>query len=521
MKIKTNLTLLRANEQRLRAETAEREKANTELRRREERFRTLVENLPQKIFLKDKNSVYMSCNENYARDLKTKPDEIVGKADYDFYPKELAEKYRADDKRIMGSKKGEDLEEKYIQDGQERWVHTVKVPVRDENGNITGILGIFWDITERKKVDDALRKQTHDLAERVKELDCLYGIAQLVEKPGVSLEEIIQGTAGLAPSGWQYPEITCARVTIDGEEYKTANFKKSPWRQVSDIVVNGEKKGILEVYYLEEKPEIDEGPFLKEERNLINTIAEHLGRIIERNQAEEELKSANQQLQASEQQLKASNQQLRAGEQQLKASNQQLGAGEQQLRASNQQLRASEQQLRAETAEREKAEDKIRSLSSAVQQSPSIAVITGTNGDIEYVNPKFSQITGYAYEETIGKNPRILKSGETTLEEYKVMWGIIISGGEWRGIFHNKKKSGELYWEAASISSIKDAEGAITHFVKVAEDITERKKMEEETKKHLHDLEVFYKANIGREERVVELKKRVRELEAKLGKKTG
>lgn len=180
---------------------------------------------------------------------------------------------------------------------------------------------------------------------------------------------------------------------------------------------------------------------------------------------------------------------------------------------------ASRDELNKEIVARKEAEDNIRRLSSAVQQSPSIAVITDTDGNIEYVNPKFSQITGYAYEETIGKNPRILKSGETTLEEYERMWDIITSGGEWRGIFHNKKKSGELYWEATSISSIKNAEGAITHFIKVAEDITERKKMEEETEKHLHDLEVFHKASIGREERIVELKREIRRLEKGLGRK--
>jgi PAS domain S-box-containing protein len=128
--------------------------AEKTLRTSEIRNRTLLDNLPQKIFLKDKNLVYISCNENYTRDLKIKPEEIAGKTDYDFFPKELAEKYRADDKRIMEAGKVEDIEEKYLQEGQERWVHTVKTPVKDKPGNLIGILGIFWDITERKRTEE-------------------------------------------------------------------------------------------------------------------------------------------------------------------------------------------------------------------------------------------------------------------------------------------------------------------------------------------------------------------------------
>jgi PAS domain S-box-containing protein len=127
------------------------------LRASEKKYKTLIENLPQKIFLKDINSTYVSCNENYAEDLKIKPDEIVGKTDYGFYPKELAEKYRADDKRIIASRRIEDIEEKYIKDGQEFIIHTVKTPIRDEEGNIVGILGIFWDITEQKKAEEEIR----------------------------------------------------------------------------------------------------------------------------------------------------------------------------------------------------------------------------------------------------------------------------------------------------------------------------------------------------------------------------
>lgn len=122
----------------------------------------------------------------------------------------------------------------------------------------------------------------------------------------------------------------------------------------------------------------------------------------------------------------------------------------------------------------------IRKLSRAVEQSPSTVVITDTAGAIEYVNPKFTRLTGYTPEEAKGKNPRILKTGATPPETYKKLWSAVSSGFEWHGEFLNRKKGGELYWEAASISPIFNGEGDITHFVAVKEDITERKRIESE-----------------------------------------
>ncbi|MEE9604918.1 MAG: ATP-binding protein, partial [Candidatus Scalindua sp.] len=138
------------------------------------------------------------------------------------------------------------------------------------------------------------------------------------------------------------------------------------------------------------------------------------------------------------------------------------------------------QKLKNEIAERKRAEVQIRKLSRVVEQSPNIVVMTDTKGNIEYVNPKFTQITGYSIEEAIGKNPRVLKSGKTSLEVYKELWKAITSGKEWRGEFCNRKKNGELFWESASISPVKGDKGVITHFIAVKEDITERREIEKE-----------------------------------------
>jgi PAS domain S-box-containing protein len=167
----------------------ERKKMEDSLKASENKYRVLVENLPQRVFFKGKDSVYVSCNENYARDLKINPDEITGKTDYDFYPQGLAEKYRADDKRIMESGKREEIEEKYIRDGQEFIVFTVKTPVRDQNGNIAGIFGIFWDITERKKIEEQIRNYSIELEKSNKELDDFtYIISHDLKEPLRSID---------------------------------------------------------------------------------------------------------------------------------------------------------------------------------------------------------------------------------------------------------------------------------------------------------------------------------------------
>ena len=124
-------------------------------------------------------------------------------------------------------------------------------------------------------------------------------------------------------------------------------------------------------------------------------------------------------------------------------------------------------------------ENELRKASQAIEQSPSTVLITDTKGQIVYVNPKFTEVSGYSKEEVLGKNPKLLQSGETNKNDYQDLWAALISGSEWNGEFHNKKKNGELYWESARISAIKDIEGNICNFLAVKEDITEKKELAE------------------------------------------
>jgi PAS domain S-box-containing protein len=156
-------------------------------------------------------------------------------------------------------------------------------------------------------------------------------------------------------------------------------------------------------------------------------------------------------------------------------------------------------------SERKKTEESIRKLSLAVEQSPASIIITDVKGNIEYVNPKFSEITRYSLEEVIGKNPRILKSGTMSSDNYKQMWNDIIAGKEWHGEFHNKKKNGEYYWESASISPIFNSKDEITNFLAIKQDITEQKRMTselveaKEKAEEMNKVKTYFFANMSHE----------------------
>jgi PAS domain S-box-containing protein len=134
----------------------------------------------------------------------------------------------------------------------------------------------------------------------------------------------------------------------------------------------------------------------------------------------------------------------------------------------------------SDITEKKLVEERIRILSRSVEQSPASIMITDLKGNIEYINPKFTEVTGYSFDEAKGKNPSILKSDETPKEMYKELWETITSGGEWKGEFHNKKKNGDLFWELAYIAPIKNEQRQTTHYLAVKEDITERKLLQQQ-----------------------------------------
>ncbi len=430
------------------------------------------------------------------------------------------------------------------------------------------VLQLRNEITIRKKSEEERGELLYKMGERVKELRCINGVAETISDT-TSLEQIIQDIVNLIPPSWQYPEITGGCITVDGKAYKTKKFKETKLMQKEDIQVNEKIIGKIEVCYLQQKPDEDEGPFLDEERNLIKNISKQLSEFITRKQAEEALRESDRmyrdlfknaqegifqtKIDGSYISVNPALARMHGFDSPEELMNSRIDIAKQtyvypqerdkflSMMEKDGYVKGFEYEVKRkdgrkiwlyedaiavknesgkilhfegfviDITERRKNEEQIKKLSQAVEQSPNPVVITDIKGNIEYVNLKFAEITGYSFDEVKGQNPRILKSGGKLPEEYKELWDTITKGKIWYGEFHNKKKNGDLYWEDATIGPIKNIKGEITHFIALKEDITKRKQVEEELNEE--------RASLSRkvQERTVDLRRANAEL-AKVAK---
>ncbi|UCF39776.1 MAG: PAS domain S-box protein [Gemmatimonadota bacterium] len=180
--------------------------------------------------------------------------------------------------------------------GDEVIVSSRVLPLMGPSDRPIGHICSCIDITERHRHEEALRNVAHELEERLKELDCHYGISHIVEHAGGSLETVLSETAALLPESWEHADIACARITLEELTFSSPGFRVTPWHQSANILVYGERAGVVEVCYLEERPPRDEGPFLSWERRLLDDVAERLGHITERLRTEQRLQFQEQEL---------------------------------------------------------------------------------------------------------------------------------------------------------------------------------------------------------------------------------
>ncbi|KAF0213882.1 MAG: hypothetical protein FD178_2721 [Ignavibacteria bacterium] len=368
-------------------------------------FRTLIDNIPDAIYIKDKAGRKTLAN---PQDLKNMgcsfEEEVLGKTDAEFFSKEDAIKFMSDDNNVFSGKSVLDREESFVdRDGNKKWILTSKLPLYNENGEVVGLLGIGHDITKRKLSEELLRESE----ERLRSIyeNATIGIYRTTPEGKIEMAN----PALVKMLGFEsFEELAQRNLSTTGFEL---HHPRSDFQSL--IKKNGIVEGLESAWYRKDGTIV----YVSESARAIYDSANeaiHYDGIVE------------------------------------------------------------------DITERKIAEDKIKVLTLSVEQNPVAIVITDPEGKIEYVNPKFCSATGYTAEEAMGKNPRILKSGEKSKDEYENLWNTILSGNVWIGEFHNRRKNGELYWEKASISPIVNENGDIAHFVAVKEDITEKKKILEE-----------------------------------------
>ncbi|MBI2472917.1 MAG: EAL domain-containing protein [Planctomycetes bacterium] len=445
----TSLGGMRIGEQRqfviIARDITERKQAAENLKRSEEKFRLLAESSQDGILAYDKDIRYTFWNKAMERITGVTSKEVLGKSPFEIFPflEEVGEgdSYR---ETIKGKTiKSSAIPYSIPQTGRYGYFESSRFPLYDTKGTIIGGMAIIQDSTERVQTEQRLNAEhavtrilsesatLHEASQKILQVVCeclkwdFGGIWMIDRKAGVlRCEEI-----------WHVPSLEAKEFTAVTRQMTFSPGIGLPGR----IQASAKPTWIVNVVHDTNFPR---APVAAKE----GLHAAFGFPILEGNDVIGIVEFFSSEIREPDTSLLGM----------MGALGSQIG----------------------QFIKRKEAEHHIVKLSQAIKQSPSTVVITNAKGNIEYVNPKFTQLTGYMPEEVIGKNPRILKSGEILQEEYKRLWAVITSGGEWRGELRNRKKNGECYWEHAVISSIKNSEGAITHFLAVKEDITERKRLQ-------------------------------------------
>ncbi|MFA5517313.1 MAG: PAS domain S-box protein [Desulfuromonadales bacterium] len=443
--------LLEAN-QLLEQRVAER---TADLQQQLEFIQTLLDAIPNPVFFKDFSGHYLGCNKAFEQFRGVARENICGKDVFARLPNDLAAEIHALDLEAMRSGRTHQMES-LVQaaDGSQRHVIYHKARFTDNRGEAVGLIGVIQDITPLREAERTIRRHNEELEEKIAERTLSLEIAN-AELDAINHEleerrrEAENALATLHRSEVQLRALfDQAAVGVAQVDSHSGRFLKVNQRHAG---IFGYTPQEMRAFTFEDLLHPDDLPSfqLHMEAFISGEIREY---SLEKRCLHKEGKVIWAALTVSPMWL----------------------PGE-----------AAKTHIAVvhEITERVRAEEKLLKLSRAVENSPATVVITDRRGIIEYVNPKFTETSGFLPEEAIGQSPRILKAGELPAEFYRDLWTTICSGNEWRGVFCNRKKTGEIHWEQASISPIRDERGEITHFVAVKEDITEAKRIAEELQK--------------------------------------
>lgn len=247
------------------------------------RLRNVVAAIPDMIWLKDSDGIYRFCNPAFEALYGVPESQIIGRTDYDFVDSQQAD-FFAEKDRLAAAAGSAKINEEWllrVSDGYRGLYQTIKTPIFDARGHLVGVLGVARDISQ-------LRSIQHALNERIKEQRCLYAVFNVSENLQRSLPEILQSVVEQIPAGWQFPEIASARIEWQGQLYATQNDASGVAIQAAPIRLFKQSLGFVSVSYHQNTPHEAEGPFLQEERVLIDAIAERLSSVVERHHQSEE-----------------------------------------------------------------------------------------------------------------------------------------------------------------------------------------------------------------------------------------
>ncbi len=246
-------------------------------------YEIILDNIIEGVFIANQNDIIYYVNEGMLKITGNTKDQIIGQ---NIFKDFLEENLNSLIPYYLKTKN--DLRTTYFDEilktspsGQKSYLSGYLFPLL-KNGTLNNVVCVIKALPKYKEIKNELVKKSNALDERIKELNCFYNLSKIIEKNELIFPQFLYDVVKIMPPAYQYPEIACARICLEGMNFKTDNFRETKWKQEADIYSSTEKLGTLEVYYLEEKHEFDEGPFLKEERALIDAISERLGRIIER-----------------------------------------------------------------------------------------------------------------------------------------------------------------------------------------------------------------------------------------------
>jgi len=511
------------------------------LAEKEHRLRTLLDTIPDLTWLKDAEGVYMSCNPRFERFFGATEENIVGKTDYDFVDKEQAGLFLQNDRIAMAAGKPSINEEwlVFADDGHRELVEVVKTPVYDDQGKLIGVLGIARDITDRKQAEKALHDSRENLSRLLNSMaegaygvdtegNCTFVNRAFLQLMGYQNEDELLGRHIHELIHHSHPDGSPC-LADECQMYRA--FQLQQQVNVADEVFWRKDGVALPVEYWS-PPIIADGVVLGAIATFVDITERKKGRAAEDRYRRlfESAKDGILILDAGTGLIVDANPFMSSllsytHEELLEKHVWELGflknvvANQDRFLELQQQDYVRYEDLPLETAqgktkyvefisnvyrvggnsviqcnirditERRQAEESLRKLSLAVAQSPSSIVITDLDAKIEYANDAFVKATGYTLDEVKGQNPRILQSGKTPKATYEDMWAHLRRGEVWKGELINQRKDGSEYIESALLSPVRQADGSVTHYLAIKDDITQFKQAQEAIYKLNEELE--------------------------------